>query len=248
MAIITPNWLLPEGVSACYTTRTEGFSEAPFNDFNVGDHVNDSIDAVAKNREKLNQFIGVDTTIQWLNQVHGTTVASVSHATGAFTADSIITSQAGIACAVMTADCLPVLLTNTAGTEIAAVHCGWRSLVNGVLENTLATMQSDSGDICAWLGPAIGADHFEVGDDVREAFLSKSHITDKQITAKAFTSSNNRWLADIYQLAQIRLQRLGVQQITSHEQCTICYPEHYFSYRRDGVCGRMATLIWIKPT
>jgi hypothetical protein len=180
----------------------------------------------------------------WLNQVHGTRVVDAAHPDGVPDADAVVSRSAGAVCVVMTADCLPVLLCDRAGSVVGAAHAGWRGLQGGVIEATVAAMQVSPSEVIAWLGPAIGPTAFEVGDEVRAAFVG-----DAAVAAAAFqpSATPGKWLADIYLLARQRLQVLGVNSISGGDLCTVTDRERFFSYRRDGVTGRMASLIWLDP-
>lgn len=235
---LTPDWPAPHNVQACVTTATGGNSAAPFARFNLGAHVGDALDDVQRNREYLADALRCEPT--WLNQVHSARVVTAD-ATQILTADASTSREVGLACCIMSADCLPVLFTDQAGTCVAAAHAGWRSLVAGVLENTVASMQVAPQQVMAWLGPAIGADAFEVGGEVRDAFIQQHPIAEK-----AFVSSKNpgRWMADIYHLARIRLADCGVEAVYGGGLCTVNDPRFY-SYRRQPVTGRFASLVWI---
>jgi YfiH family protein len=236
-----PDWPLPEGVHALQTTRVSGVSRAPWNSFNLGDHVGDCAEDVAANRALLNAVLPSQPT--WLQQVHGVAVFDADTAvqsTQAPQADAVLSRQPGRVCAIMTADCLPVLFCERNGSVVAAAHAGWRGLRAGVLEETLAAMRVPPSQVTTWLGPAIGPASFEVGAEVRQAFLA-----DDPAAALAFVAgAGGRHLADLYLLARQRLQRAGVTAIHGGNTCTFKDAAHYFSYRRDGVTGRMATLIW----
>ncbi|MGX1171326.1 peptidoglycan editing factor PgeF [Pseudomonas sp. R151218B TE3479] len=236
---LTPDWPAPARVKACVTTREGGVSLAPFDSLNLGDHVGDDPSAVAENRRRLiDQFV---ITPAWLQQVHGIAVAEADP-TRVATADASWTATPGIACTAMTADCLPVLFCNLAGTRVAAAHAGWRGLANGVLEATLDSLAVPANEILAWLGPAIGPQAFEVGPEVREAFTAQLPEA-----VKAFAASPNtgKFLADIYQLARLRLAARGVTAVYGGGLCTVNDPR-FFSYRRNPRTGRFASLIWIE--
>ena len=235
---LRPDWPAPEHIHSCVTTRSVGASQPPFAQFNVAEHVGDDLAQVQANRTYLAQVLNCQPT--WLNQVHGTQVVQAD-ATQVLTADASISRTPGLACCIMSADCLPVLFTDQAGSCVAAAHAGWRSLVGGVLEKTLASMQVAPERILVWLGPAIGAAAFEVGPEVRAAFLQQHAATEQ-----AFVPSHNpgRWLADIYQLARIRLAACGVQAVYGGGFCTVTDPRFY-SYRGESVTGRFASLVWI---
>ena len=236
---LTPDWPAPARVKACVTTRAGGVSLAPFDSLNLGDHVGDDPTAVAENRRRLTDRFVI--TPAWLQQVHGIAVVEADPAQVA-TADASWTATPGIACTAMTADCLPVLFCNRAGTRVAAAHAGWRGLANGVLEATLDSLAVPTDEILAWLGPAIGPQAFEVGPEVREAFIAQLPEA-----VKAFAASPNagKFLADIYQLARLRLAVRGVTAVYGGGLCTVTDPR-FFSYRRNPRTGRFASLIWIE--
>jgi len=238
--MLLPTWPAPAGVFGLMTTREGGVSCPPWDSFNLGDHVGDDAAHVAENRARLRVQLPAEPA--WLKQIHGTTV--VDAGPDVLTADASVTRQAGCICAVLTADCLPVLFCDRAGRVVAAAHAGWRGLAQGVLEATVAAMQVPPAEVLAWMGAAIGPDAFEVGDDVRQAFI-KQHPE----AAAAFVAHPSgvpgKWLADIYQLARNRLNRVGVQAIYGGGRCTFNEAGHFYSYRREGVTGRMASLIWL---
>ncbi|WP_024619499.1 peptidoglycan editing factor PgeF [Pseudomonas kilonensis] len=236
---LTPDWPAPARVKACVTTRAGGVSLAPFDSLNLGDHVGDDPAAVAENRRRLTDQFAI--TPAWLQQVHGIAVVEADPAQVA-TADASWTDTPGIACTAMTADCLPVLFCNRAGTRVAAAHAGWRGLANGVLEATLDSLAVPADEILAWLGPAIGPQTFEVGPEVREAFIAQLPQA-----AQAFTASPNagKFLADIYTLARLHLAARGVTAVYGGGLCTVTDPR-FFSYRRNPRTGRFASLIWIE--
>jgi hypothetical protein len=239
---ITPGWPAPERVNALITTRLGGCSAAPFDSLNLGDHVGDDPAKVLRNRALLRERAGLPDEPLWLNQVHGCGVAGCR--SGEPTppeADASTTTEPGRVCAVMTADCLPLLICNLDGTRVAAVHAGWRGLVNGVIERTLERFRQPGGELMVWLGPAIGPAAFEVGDEVRAAFVAVQPAAERAFRAVR----PGHWLADLYQLARLRLEAAGVGYIGGGNCCTFTDSERFFSYRRDGVTGRMASLIWL---
>jgi len=238
--MILPDWPAPARVKSLMTTRAGGASHAPWASLNLGDHVGDDPAHVAANRARLRQHLPAEPG--WLKQVHSAWAVDVGSEPNP-EADASYTRQAGQVCAVLTADCLPVLFCDRAGSVVAAAHAGWRGLANGVLEATVAAMQVPPGDVLAWLGAAIGPQAFEVGDEVREAFIAQYAEA-----AEAFVPqpTPGKWLADIYRLARIRLNPIGVQAIYGGGRCTCQETERFFSYRRDGVTGRMASLIWLE--
>ncbi|PYY95988.1 peptidoglycan editing factor PgeF [Pseudomonas sp. TKO14] len=236
---LLPDWPAPAGVKACVTTRSGGVSLAPFDSLNLGDHVEDQPEAVAENRRRLTERF--DIAPAWLQQVHGIAVAHADPSVVA-TADASWSATPGIACAVMTADCLPALFCNQSGTRVAAAHAGWRGLAAGVLEATLDSLDTAPAEVLVWLGPAIGPERFEVGAEVREAFVSQLAVTEQ-----AFVPSVNagRFMADIYQLARLRLAARGVTAVYGGGCCTVTDPRFY-SYRRSPRTGRFASLIWLE--
>lgn len=236
------HWALPAGVRAAFTTRNGGVSAAPWNSFNLGTHVGDAPAAVAANRARLRDQLGLPVEPAWLEQVHGTAVADLDGPARAtpVRADAAIASAPGRVCTIMVADCLPVLFASRDGTRIAAAHAGWRGLAAGVLEHTVAALGVPGEELTAWLGPAISRAHFEVGEDVRAAF------TRDDVGAETFFAPNaaGKWLADLPGLARRRLSALGVQDTHGGEWCTFADRARFFSHRRDGKGGRMAALIW----
>ena len=241
---IEPDWPAPPTVGALSTTRAGGVSAEPFHSFNLGNHVGDDPGAVAINRARLLNSLPPGTAIQWLEQVHGTGVIRATRSGNCPAADASFSREPGIACAVMTADCLPVLLCDRAGTVVAAAHSGWRGLLKGVLEATVEAMGIAPVELMAWLGPAIGPGAFEVGPEVEAAFTH--HAAD---AARLFQPSPNRkghLMADIYGLARQRLCATGVTGVYGGFRCTFSEVDHFFSYRRDGQCGRMASLVYLR--
>ena len=236
---IIPDWPAPEHVRACVTTRAGGESPAPFDAFNLGDHVGDDAAAVMANRSRLQAALGCQPA--WLSQVHSTVTVKAAP-DQCPSADASWTDAPGIACTVLTADCLPVLFCNLDGSRVAAAHAGWRGLSNGMLESTVAALQTPGEQLLAWLGPAIGPHAFEVGPEVREAFVAQHPQA-----VGAFQPSRNsgRHLADLYQLARIRLAACGVTAVYGGGFCAFTDPRFY-SYRRAARTGRFASLIWIE--
>lgn len=235
---LIPDWPAPAGIKSCVTTRSGGVSLAPFDSFNLGDHVDDDPQAVAANRLRLTTQLNIRAA--WLKQVHGVVVAEADPMQ-VVEADASWTATQGIACIIMTADCLPALFCDRNGTRIAAAHAGWRGLAAGVLEATADSLQVAPADIMVWLGPAIGQPSFEVGAEVREAFISIHPHTDA-----AFIPSNNpgRFMADIYALARLRLAAHGITAVYGGGFDTFTDPRFY-SYRQSARTGRFASLIWI---
>ena len=235
---LTPDWPAPASVRACVTTREGGVSEAPFDSLNLGDHVDDRPEAVAENRRRLTEHLSIQPV--WLQQVHGITVVHADPGIVA-TADASWTAMPSIACAAMTADCLPALFCDRAGTRVAAAHAGWRGLAAGVLEATLDSLDVPADEVLVWLGPAIGPKAFEVGPEVREVFINQLPEA-----AEAFVPSNNagKFMADIYLLARLRLAERGVTAVYGGGFCTVTDPR-FFSYRRASRTGRFASLVWL---
>jgi YfiH family protein len=235
---LTPDWPAPASVKACVTTREGGVSEAPFDSLNLGDHVDDRPEAVAENRRRLTDHFSIQPA--WLQQVHGIAVAHADPGIVA-TADASWTATPGIACAAMTADCLPALFCDRAGTRVAAAHAGWRGLAAGVLEATLDSLNVPAEDVLVWLGPAIGPKAFEVGPEVREVFIDQLPAA-----VDAFVPSHNagKFMADIYLLARLRLAARGVTAVYGGGFCTVNDPR-FFSYRRASRTGRFASLVWL---
>lgn len=237
---ILPDWPAPAHVKALQTTRKGGGSVAPYSSLNLGSHVGDNPLTVNRNRMLLEPLLPSEPV--WLNQTHSIKVADAGHAGCLPEADASVTTHRGAVSVVMTADCLPILLCDDQGTVVGAAHAGWRGLCDGVIEATVLEMNVPAGNLMAWLGPAIGPAAFEVGDEVRAAFMEKHAQAEAAFMPGA---QHGKWLADIYQLARLRLQGLGVQRIYGGDFCTYSEPERFYSYRRDGVTGRMGSLIWL---
>ena len=252
---LRPHWNAPAGVNAYVSTRVAaGVSQPPFDSCNVADHVDDDRGAVARNRALLSVALDLPAEPLWLRQVHGVTVfdaessdTNASQWSAPIVADASRTSRSGRVLAVLSADCLPVLLCADDGSEVAAVHAGWRGLAAGVIEATVQRMRTPAPHLLAWLGPAIGPNAFEVGADVRDAFVSRNAsaaVAFRPLTAVKVTQ---KWHCDLYQLARQRLSALGVTRVSGGEFCTFSDPSRFFSHRRDRATGRMASLIWIEP-
>jgi YfiH family protein len=245
-------WALPAGVQAVCTTRVGGVSQAPFDGFNLGDHVQDEVHAVVQNRALLQAQLGGARPV-FLSQVHGVDVAQLSASTPDGTkADACITSVSQVACTIMVADCLPLLFTDDAGQVVAAAHAGWRGLAAGVVEQTVHAMCEQAGvapaQVHAWLGPCIGPDAFEVGDDVRVAFAEHGDASAAERYFKPHPTHVQKWLADLAGLARWRLRAMGVSSVAGNdstpEWCTFAQRSRLFSFRRDCVTGRFAVCIW----
>lgn len=246
--VIPADWSAPHSVRAYTTTRIGGVSEAPFCSLNLGLHVGDDESRVLENRQRLEKALELPSKPRWLKQTHGIIVADLDvadHLDTIIEADGAWTATPGVVIAVLTADCLPVVITNRSGTQIAAVHAGWRGLANGVLDSAVARFSSDE-PLHAWLGPAIGPAAFEVGDEVRQVFIdqdSENH--------RAFINgvAPGKWLANLYLLATMALVKRGNVQVTGGQRCTVSEPGNFHSHRRDGVLsGRMVTLAWLTPS
>lgn len=244
--LIVADWPAPEGIVALTTSRLGGCSVGPYQSFNLAQHVGDNEHTVAANRQQLVQYCQGLGRIQWLNQLHGIAVAEA--AGGApVDADASVTDRPGLGCAVLTADCLPVLMCDRAGQQVAAIHAGWRGLAAGVLEATLGCFRAPPEELLAWFGPAISQPAFEVGHEVREAFLAATAADWQARVSAAFVASDSRpehFFADLYQLARLRLQRAGLSAIYGGDRCSFNETEQFYSYRREGVTGRMASLIY----
>jgi YfiH family protein len=240
--LIVPDWPAPVTVRAVSTTRQGGVSPLPYASLNLAEHVGDDPACVAENRRRLAAMLNLAAKPAWLEQVHGTTVVAAETVLAPVAADAAFTRKPGLPCVVMTADCLPVLLCDRAGTVVAAAHAGWRGLASGVIAATVARLATPPMELLVWLGPAIGPDAFEVGEEVRAAFLALDAGN-----ADCFRPSPaGRWLADLYELARRQLRGLGVSAIYGGEFCTFGEPERFFSYRREHRTGRIATLIWLE--
>ncbi len=239
---IVPDWPAPPGVRALVTTRAGGVSRDAWSTCNLADHVGDASEAVAANRARLASTVDAAGPILWLGQVHGTTVVGPESWAPGIQADASWSDRPGPVCAVLTADCLPVLFCTRDGRRVAAAHAGWRGLAAGVLEATAAALGGAPGSLLAWLGPAIGAQAYEVDATVRDAF-----VADDPAAATAFaTTRPGHWQADLYALARLRLVRAGVVSVHGGGLCTASDPTRFFSYRRDRVTGRMASLVWLR--
>jgi YfiH family protein len=239
--LIVPDWPAPASVRACSTTRLGGVSAAPWDSLNLGDHVGDRPEDLAANRQRLITLAGLPAMPYWLEQVHGTDVIRLDEASSTERrGDAVWSNQAETVCAVMTADCLPVLFCSFDGKEVAAAHAGWRGLCAGVLENTLKQFSAPPQEIHAWLGPAIGPEAFEVGPEVRAAFIAHDPAADL-----AFRASGEKYYADLWLLACQRLSAQGVVSVSGGGRCTWHDEAHFFSWRRSGTTGRMASLIWL---
>lgn len=243
LEFIYPDWPAPAHVKAVTTTRHGGFSVGPYATFNLSNLVGDEPGSVRHNRALLRDALSLPSDPLWLTQVHGSRVIDAFDAGPGEEADGCVTGTPGVVCAVLTADCLPILLCDRRSTRIGVLHAGWRGLAAGIVEEGLRRIQVPSANLLAWLGPAIGPSAYEVGDDVRRAFLAQ----DKDM-AESFTAVPNRpghWLADLYDIARRRLRAQGVHAVHGGLRCTLRERNLFYSHRRDGTCGRMASLIWL---
>ncbi len=238
---IEPDWPAPATVRAVATTRGGGESVAPYASFNLGDHVGDNADRVAANRLRLQEITGLNHAPYWLKQVHGVRVVEACGNARGVEADGSWTRVPGQACVIMTADCLPAIFCDRSGTSVAAAHAGWRGLAAGVLEATVHALPAAPDELLVWLGPAIGQLAYEVDGKVFEAFCG----LDPDTASCFIPLREGHWLADLYALARFRLRQVGVTAVYGGDHCTYSDPERFFSYRRDGVTGRMATLVWL---
>ena len=238
--LIVPDWPAPATVRSLQTTRAGGISRAPYDSLNLGDHVGDAPLAVERNRMLLNGLLPSEPV--WLNQVHGTTVANADSASCLPQADACIARHRAAVCVVMTADCLPVLLCDTQGSVVGVAHAGWKGLAAGVIEATVKSMDVAPETVMAWLGPAISQDAFEVGDEVCAAFVA----VQPQAASAFVAGQGGKWFADLYTLARLRLNALGITRVYGGGSCTFREREQYYSYRRDGATGRMGTFIWLE--
>jgi YfiH family protein len=258
--VIQPEWAGPPGVRCGFTLRTGGVSEAPYDSLNVGAHVGDVVAAVEENRRRVRERLGLPAEPVWLQQVHGVEVAdldvagthvsagrdgvgaeaALSPTSGFARADAAVTRMSGRVCVIQVADCMPVLFATRDGSAVGAAHAGWRGLAGGVLEETVRHLGVPAAQLVAWLGPTISQPHFEVGDEVRAVFVSHDPGAASAFEANA----RGRWQCDLYSLARRRLEALGVGDVSGGGWCTYADAARFFSYRRDGQCGRMAALIW----
>lgn len=239
---IKPDWPAPANVRSVVSTRKGGVSKPPYHSFNLAQHVGDDPRHVANNRTQLSQELALPGEPRWLQQVHGTTLLDLADHDGSNEKDGSFTGTPNQVCAVMTADCLPVLMCTRAGGRVAALHAGWRGLAAGILQKGVAAMAADGPEILVWLGPAIGPDKFEVGEEVyRELCTSFSEADTAFVPGSA-----DHWYADLYQLARMQLRMLGVDQVFGGTFCTYTDKDRFYSFRRDGDTGRIASLIWLQ--
>ena len=237
---LIPDWPAPANIRAVCTTRSGGISSAPFDSFNLGAHVNDVPKAVLHNRQQLMTDLQLSHPIQFLYQINGTHTIDLAQATE-FTADAAYTQQKLQICAVLTADCLPLLVTNKAGTEVAAIHAGWRGLLAGVIDEAINFFQAPRDELLVWLGPALGPCHFELNEEIYHAFVKKNPLNES-----VFSIHKQKFMSNFSKLAQINLNALGIQAIYDANLCSYCETSRFYSHRRDkGQTGRFASLIWL---
>lgn len=243
------DWPVSPRVVAFFTTRQGGVSRAAFSSLNLATHVGDDSDCVASNRALLKDLLPQELAWQWLEQVHGHEVAVVGEAGSTLTADALLTTRPNLVCCVQTADCLPLFVAAVDGAEVAVIHAGWKGLLSGVIENTITRMSTPVSSLAVYLGPAIGPCHFEVGNEVRDRFLAVADSSSLAAAMEAcFASGDNqgKYMADIYAIARLKLSALGIDKISGGDYCTYRDEEKFFSYRRDGVTGRMLNAIYIE--
>ncbi len=247
---IVPQWDVPATVMALVTTRSGGISQPPFDSFNLARHVKDNAAAVQANRALLQGVLGENIYLQWLEQVHGTQVVHAERGAGECPGDAVYIDTPGLAGVVLTADCLPVFFAARDGGSVAVAHAGWRGLADGILERTLACFPVSASEVIVWMGPAIGPCHFEVGAEVRDIFLSSADDGQlrSRLDAEGFrpTANAGKYLADLYALARLKLLAAGVVAVSGGGACTYCDVERFYSYRRDGATGRMASVIGLR--
>jgi len=240
--IIRPHWPAPANVHALATLRTGGYSRGPHASFNLAAHTEDDPEDVRKNRDLLREYFNLPSEPVWLQQVHSNRIVEAGSGAGETEADGSWTATVGPVCAVMTADCLPVLICNRNGSKVAAAHAGWRGLHAGVITNVVNMLESDPAELLVWLGPAIGPQAFEVGAEVLRLFAESNSEN-----ASAFKQTDDEhWLCDLYQLARVELSGLGIRSVFGGDECTYTDQQRFYSYRRDRITGRMASIIWLE--
>lgn len=245
VSVLSAAWPAPPAVRACTSLRAGGYSSGPYRGLNLAAHVGDDAAAVESNRRALAATLTLPAQPLWLDQVHGTRVVDAAAAAPGVTADAAVAHRSGVVCAVLTADCLPILLCDTAGTRVAAAHAGWRGLAGGVVAAAVAAMETPPAGLMAWLGPAIGQRCYEVGDELRQAFPASAGAG----AGTAWRAAGpGKWYADLYALARLILHTHGVTRVYGGGHCTFTEADRFYSYRRDGATGRMATLIWLEST
>lgn len=245
----TPDWKVNNLVCAAVTTRENGSSENEYASFNLATHVGEDVCVVEKNRVEIKSWFDSDLQWQWLDQVHGNNAVRVSEVSNCVSADGIVTSQRGLVCCVLTADCLPIFFATKDGSEVGLAHAGWKGLSAGILEATVLKFSTARKDIHAWIGPGIGQCHFEVGSDVRDAFLqgqSLNHIEKLDLSFQKVASAPQKFLCNLESLAKHALNQLGVTEISGGGFCTYCDEDRFYSHRRNSRCGRMLNMIYKK--
>ncbi len=243
LEFVYPDWPAPKNVRAVVTTRAGGHSAGAYASFNLGHHVGDDPQAVERNRARLREALQLPAEPLWLEQVHGRQVVDAAASVPGVMADGAYTDCVGVVLAVLTADCLPVFLCDRAGARVALLHAGWRGLAAGILEAGVHALAVPGSELLAWLGPAIGPQSYQVGEEVRSAFVAQ----DAQAAAAFQHDGEGRYRIDLYALARRRLHALGVHAVFGGQYCTFLEQDRFYSYRRDGICGRMASLLWLAP-
>jgi YfiH family protein len=247
--VILADWDVSPSIVAFSTIRLGGVSESPFASFNLATHVGDDLYRVESNRAILKELLPQQLEWQWLDQVHGDAVAVVNKAGPALTADAMLTTRENLVCCVQTADCLPLFVAAVDGTEVGVIHAGWKGLASGVIEKTISRMSTSASSLAVYLGPSIGPCHFEVGAQVRDCFLAAAGSPSLVLATQAcFVCSKNpeKYMADLYAIARLKLSALGIDKISGGDYCTHCDDDRFFSYRRDRVTGRMLNAIYIE--
>ncbi len=242
---LAPDWPAPHNVHAFHTMRHNGHSKAPYDQFNLSGSIGDDLSAVSNNRQQLHEELELKKPLHWLKQVHGTTILAIDQPQHHYTADGCFSQSQHQACIILTADCLPIFLCNQQGTEVAAIHAGWRGLLNDIIPAAVTKLSSPANQLMAWLGPAISQQHFEVGKELQVDFISKNREN-----STAFNQSKRgRYFADLYKLAKISLASCGVNEVYGGGHCTYRQQDDFYSHRRDkGNTGRLASIIWLDDT
>lgn len=241
LQFLRPDWPAPANVGAATTTRGGGASVAPYASLNLGDHVDDQTSAVAENRRRVRAGLALPGEPVWLKQVHGNRVVDAAGVPPGTTADGAYAAERGVVCAILTADCMPIFVCNRAGTEVALLHAGWRGLADGVIEKGLERFRAPGSELLVWLGPAIGPAAYEVGEELRDIFV----VQDADAAEVFRPGARGKWYMNLYAAARRRLTARGVRAIYGGDYCTAAQANLFFSHRRDGVTGRMASLIWL---
>lgn len=247
--LIYADWPAPDNITALVTCRTNGASQTPYNGFNLAKHVGDNEKAVEQNRQLLIQHCDGLNRVQWLNQIHGTDTFVASIKDVVPDADASFTQETGLACAILTADCLPIVICDRQGTQVAAIHAGWRGLADGIIERTCEYFSIPNNELLVWFGPAISQPNYEVGTDVLQAFLASVDPKLREEVRVEFSPNTQKpghYFVDLYQIARIKFRHLGVNALYGGQFCSYADDARFYSYRRDGITGRMATLIYKK--